>query len=495
MSDWQTCQVVDLEKKKLLLVQDGNHGENRPRKTEFVDDGVAFIRAANLSHGAVQFVNADKISKVATERITKGVGNNLDTILSTKGTVGKIAFVPIGSPAFVCSPQTSFWRSLDHEFLDPTFLYYELQSAYFRGQMTSRKGDTDMADYLSLTSQRSLFIRIPDIQKQRHIAAVLGVLDGQLRLNHQINQTLEQIAQAIFKNWFVDFEPVKAKQHIRTLGGNNEQTERAAQAVIAGAVNLDVITTATDLSALDQRLTQALSEKLTHQTDAQCEQLAASARHFPNQIVKTEHGDLPIGWRNKPLYETAKFINGAAFKNKNFSSGKEGMPIIKIVELKSGVTSRTKFTTDTFPEKYLIDDHELLYSWSGSPNTSLEVFKWFGGPGWLNQHIFRVCTEDMASRYFVFFLLRQLKPLLISIATDKQTTGLGHVTVADMKRLYLAVPDDKILRYFEHIAGPLYNKASSCEQQSRLLMDIRDSLLPKLLSGELAPNQLHQIHN
>ena len=99
----------------------------------------------------MSFHAAEKINETAFRRIRKGIGRDLDTILSTKGTVGKIAFVPEGSPRFVCSPQTSFWRSLDGEFLLPEFLYYEMQSKFFVDQIRSRQGETDMAAYLSLT--------------------------------------------------------------------------------------------------------------------------------------------------------------------------------------------------------------------------------------------------------------------------------------------------------------------------------------------------------
>mgnify|MGYP000968290973 CR=1 FL=1 len=109
-SEWRSGTVMELQTAGVLLVEDGNHGEARPRADEFVDRGVAFIRAADMDNGRVVFETASKINSVARRRISKGIGAGGDVLLSHKGTVGKVAFVPDDAPEFVCSPQTTFWR-------------------------------------------------------------------------------------------------------------------------------------------------------------------------------------------------------------------------------------------------------------------------------------------------------------------------------------------------------------------------------------------------
>jgi type I restriction enzyme, S subunit len=106
--DWPSATVLELQRAGILLVEDGNHGEYRPRPDEFVDDGVAFIRAADMEGGRVLFKAASKINKRARARITKGIGAPGDILISHKGTVGKVAMVPDDAPPFVCSPQTTF---------------------------------------------------------------------------------------------------------------------------------------------------------------------------------------------------------------------------------------------------------------------------------------------------------------------------------------------------------------------------------------------------
>ncbi|MCB9379719.1 MAG: restriction endonuclease subunit S [Acidimicrobiaceae bacterium] len=180
MADSRRYSVGDLEAAGVLLVQDGNHGNDRPRPDEFVSEGVAFVRAADIRHGRVDFVAASKINEVARQRIRKGVGRPGDVLLSHKGTVGRVAMVPMDAPPFVCSPQTTFWRALDESRLDRGFLKCFLESPDFVAQLDSRKGETDMAPYVSLTEQRRLTVVLPPLHEQQAIAAVLGALDDKI---------------------------------------------------------------------------------------------------------------------------------------------------------------------------------------------------------------------------------------------------------------------------------------------------------------------------
>jgi len=190
--------VRDLIAAGALRVEDGNHGNDRPGANEFVDDGVAFIRAADMTSGVVDFAGAGKINDVARRRIRKGVGAPGDAILSHKGTVGRIAVAPLDSPEFVCSPQTTFWRSLDSKTIDQPYLSYVLRSADFRRQLTTLAGQTDMAPYVSLTDQRSMSIDLPDIADQRAIAEVLGALDDKISANDRQLALSEDLADSTF---------------------------------------------------------------------------------------------------------------------------------------------------------------------------------------------------------------------------------------------------------------------------------------------------------
>jgi type I restriction enzyme, S subunit len=214
-NNWSTQTVQALQHNGILLVEDGNHGESRPRPDEFNDNGTPFIRAADMQGGRIHFASASRITSAALARIRKGIGCPGDILLSHKGTVGKLAFAPSPCEPFVCSPQTTFWRVLDESVLDRRFLYFFMRSRLFSEQLDAVKGETDMADYVSLTAQRRLRIPLPELGLQRSIAAILGALEDKINLNRNVNETLEAMTQATFKDWFIDFGPTRGKMERR----------------------------------------------------------------------------------------------------------------------------------------------------------------------------------------------------------------------------------------------------------------------------------------
>lgn len=355
----------------------------------------------------------------------------------------------------VCS--TDIWVIRPKASQDANFLFYWISSNDFVEKVNMASEGTRMPRAKwSVASE----LKKPVVKNEQKIGSVLRNLDLKRSINAKINQTLESISQTLFKSWFVEFDPVRAKQAANASG---EDPQLAAMQIISGKT----------------------PDELKELSDENYQRLAATADLFPEDIIETEHGEIPAGWEWKPLYDTAEYVNGVAFKAMDFSPDKNGLPIVKIAELKSGISAQTKFTLKEMPEKYSIKNGSMLYSWSGSPETSLEVFKWFGGEGWLNQHIFLINTASSSQKVFVFNLLKFLKPELIGIAKNKQTTGLGHITVADMKRLHVAYPDEHGMKLVNDYLSPLYDLDSSNTIQSENLKEQRDTLIPKLLSGEL----------
>lgn len=197
-SEWITASVAELEADGTILVQDGNHGENRPLRHELDPAGTPHIRAADISDsGVVDFDGAQRINDQALARIRKGVGAPGDVILTHKGTVGRVARVPARAPHFVCSPQTTFWRSREPDRLDQGFLFGYLRSPEFAAQLKRRMHESDMAPYVSLTAQRSLLVPLPPIERQRAIAAVLAALDDKIDSNRRLAGLLDEMAAAL----------------------------------------------------------------------------------------------------------------------------------------------------------------------------------------------------------------------------------------------------------------------------------------------------------
>ena len=145
-------------------------------------------------------------------------------------------------------------------------------------------------------------------------------------------------------------------------------------------------------------------------------------------------------WERTTVFGLARWKNGLAFKNINFSE--TGRPVIKIAELKSGITNQTKFTDGDYDESVFVKSGDMLFSWSGNPDTSIDVSRWEGPEGWLNQHIYKVTPHKGVDEDFLFFLLRWLRPRFAEIARNKQTTGLGHVTLQDFKNMAVGLPNE-----------------------------------------------------
>ena len=165
-------------------------------------------------------------------------------------------------------------------------------------------------------------------------------------------------------------------------------------------------------------------------------------------------------WNEYILYDLANWKNGLAFKDINFSN--KGKPIIKIAELKNGITEQTKYTDGDYGEEVYLRKNDLIFSWSGNPKTSIDAFLYDLPEGYLNQHSFKITEKkEVVAKYFLYYVLKYLNPMFQSIASDKQTTGLGHVTIADLKKIKVRIPDlevqYKILNIVKNIDDKIYN--------------------------------------
>jgi len=172
-------------------------------------------------------------------------------------------------------------------------------------------------------------------------------------------------------------------------------------------------------------------------------------------------------WEKHTLYELAKWVNGLAFRNIHFTA--TGKPVIKIAEIKNGISGQTKFTEGTYDQIYHVTEGDMVFSWSGQPETSIDVFRWRGPDGWLNQHIFKVYPSRKCQENYFFYLLKYLNPNFVRIARNKQTTGLGHVTKKDIQNILVRLPAESEQRAIAHILGSLDDKIELNRQMNKTL--------------------------
>ena len=283
--------------------------------------------------------------------------------------------------------------------IDSRFLYFNIDNRY--AELRQLSDGTSTRGSLSGKIMKDLTINLPPLPTQQKIAQILSSLDDKIELNNKINANLEQQAQALFKSWFVDFEPFG--------------------------------------------------------------------------------GEVSAGWKEKSLYEYADFINGTSFKEDEY--GTVGVPIIKIAELKNGITDATQYFNGIKDSKYDVKDGDILFSWSGNPETSIDIFIWTLGNAILNQHTFNV-KSNTNRKWFTYCLLKYFKPEFCHRAGCKQTTGLGHVTANDLKQIMFS-SDEKSEIDFEKLITPVMEQVYNNKKENQKLASIRDTLLPKLMNGEI----------
>ncbi len=312
-----------------------------------------------------------------------------------------------------------------------------------------------------------LEIRIPPLEEQVKIANILSSLDDKIELNNEMNKTLEEMAQSIFKRWFVDFEfPNEEGQPYKSSGGEMVDSE------------LGMIPKGWEVL---EEMAQSIFKRWFVDFEFPNEE-GQPYKSSGGEMVDSELGMIPKGWEVKCIYDLAEYINGTSFKAKDYSE--KGLPIIKIAELKNGITDGTKFFSGEKDKKFYLKNGDILFSWSGNPDTSIDTFIWDKGDAILNQHIFKVIPKFDKGYAFTYLMLKYLKSTFTHIARNKQTTGLGHVTVKDLKELKIALCFSKI-KEFNEVAEPMVDLIFENNMSIEQLNKIRDSLLPKLMSGEI----------
>ena len=307
-----------------------------------------------------------------------------------------------------------------NEHADTRYLCYALSATDIGGYLT---GST--MPKLTQGNLNRLPVISPPLSEQKRIAGILGALDDKIELNRKMNETLEQMAKTLFKSWFVDFDPVHAK---------------AAGSQPAG---------------MDK----------------------ATADLFPDSLVESELGKIPKGWKVRSLDEIAHFLNGLALQKHPPSDG-QTLPVIKIAQLRKGDTTAADRCDASLPSEYIIEDGDVLFSWSGS----LEVEIWCGGKGALNQHLFKVTSAEFP-KWFYYLWTRWHLEEFRRIAAYKATT-MGHIQRGHLTAAKVITAPNELLGKMTNNISPIIDRIVSNNRQSRTLCELRDNLLPKLLSGE-----------
>ncbi len=437
------------------LSTDVSYGYTASANTQKV--GPKFLRITDIQGGVVDW---DEVPycEIDAKKLSKNKLNEGDIVVARTGnSTGENYLYSYTGEAVFASYLIRF--RINPDLANPYFVWLQMRGQRWWDYVAgSKSGSAQAGANAKVLGQFEFFL--PDRKVQDDVANIFLGINEKIKANTQTNQTLEQIAQAIFKSWFVDFEPVKAKMAVLEAGGTAEQAELAAMSTI---------------SAKDEA---ALKQLQADQPEAYAE-LTQTAALFPSAMIDSELGEIPEGWDTLPLDEIAYYQNGLALQKFRPKNENEFLPVVKISQLKKGFANGEEKASPNIKPECIIDDGDVVFSWSGS----LVVDIWCGGKAALNQHLFKVTSETYPKWFYYYFTKHHLAEFQ-RIAADKAVT-MGHIKREHLASAKCAIPTDYILLKGTELIDSLLEKQIEQRLETNTLVETRDSLLPKLLSGEL----------
>ncbi|HXG20694.1 MAG TPA: restriction endonuclease subunit S [Methylomirabilota bacterium] len=346
--------------------------------------------------------------------------------------------------------------------------YLEFALRYLEPHWHAIEGSGSVFGNATRSDLEKLAIPWPEGDADRQaIAHILGTLDDKIELNRRMNETLEAMARALFKSWFIDFDPVHRNIARRTGQTQPSPGPRPPSPSGRGAGGEGAQDGRGDYRG-GYDFSELVGEGGIEAFDAL----------FPDSFQDSPLGKIPEGWSVRRLDVVAHFLNGLALQ-KYPPNGDAFLPVIKIAQLRKGSTEGADRAAADLPQEYVVQDGDVLFAWSGS----LEVVIWCGGKGALNQHLFKV-TSRHYPKWFYYFWTKEHLPTFQAIASGKATT-MGHIQRHHLTEAKVLVPPAELVDAMDSVFGPIVQAIVGNNLQSRTLANLRDTLLPKLISGEV----------
>lgn len=417
-----------------------------------------------------KFISLDELEYVPDETFTKiknYIVNENDIIISIVGTIGLVSI--IDSKLNNASQTENCAKLSGLDYIDSEYLYYFLISEY--GQSEINKATVGAVQpKLPLYGIENIEIDWKTREDREKIIYILRNIDNKIELNTQTNQTLEQIAQGIFKHWFIDFAPVHAKANALARGETTEQAELAAMACLSGK-------TAEKITALKT------------QDPTTYHQLQQTAAAFPSEFVETEMGQVPRGWERTTLTHICEMKNGYAFKSKEWTD--EGIPVIKIgsvkpmlIELDNG--SFVAAENETLRADFLASEGDILVGLTGYVGEVGRIP--YQEKAMINQRVAKFMpkkiTETMNYYCFIYCLARQ-KEFKAFTEMNAKGSAQANISTKEILSYPVIIATKEIHIAFENTVKNLLDKIIVNSGENSTLTKTRDELLPKLLSGEI----------
>lgn len=428
-SEWLTVRIEDIAEKIAM----GPFGSNIKVET-FVEKGVpiisgAHLRSVRLEDGDFNFVTDEHAQRMKNSNVFRG-----DVIFTHAGNIGQVAYIPPNSQyeRYVIS-QRQFYLRCDLSKADPAFITYFFHSNEGQHKLLANASQTGVPSIARPSSYlKTIELSLPPLSEQRAIAHILGTLDDAIELNRRMNETLEAMARTLFKAWFVDFAPVRAKMEGRWQRG------------------------------------QSLPGLPAHLYDL-----------FPDRLVESELGEIPEGW------EVGTFGHLAENPRRTMQPGEidSETPYIALEHMPKRSIALAEWSTANGLEsnKYEFKRGEILFG---------KLRPYFHKVG--VAPIGGVCSTDIvvitpkSPSWFGFVLAHAASDAFVEYTNAGSTgTKMPRTSWSEMARYVVVMPSEAIATAFNQHIQPMTEEIIAKIHDSKNLAQLRDTLLPKLISGEL----------
>ena len=434
MEEWKEYNIKDAPKVSLAELLDfivDNRGKTVPTSAS----GIPLI-ATNCIKNDLLYPTFEKIRYVSDDIFKtwfRAHPKPGDIIFVNKGTPGKTALVP--NPVNFCFAQDMIAFRVKKHIVYNKYLLAVLRSRPILKFIDNSQVGT-IIPHFKKEQLKTILIPLPKMEIQKKIGDLYFFFSEKCEVNRRICENLEAQAQALFKHWFIDFAPFKNGNFC----ANREQNETCFNSA-------------------------EVQPKITGKA---C------------KFVESELGMIPEGWRVGTLTEIAEYLNGLAMQKFPPLSADDSIPVLKIKELgQSQCDSNSDKCSKQIKPEYIIKNGDVVFSWSGT----LMVDIWCGGICGLNQHLFKV-TSDTYPKWFYLMWTKHHLAEFIRIAKDKAVT-MGHIKRGDLEKALVAIPDSDTLDKMSKVMEDIYNQIINTRLESNSLSTLRDTLLPKLMSGQI----------
>jgi type I restriction enzyme S subunit len=422
---WNWTTIDQVKKPDSKAIVSGPFGSNIGSRF-FVESGIPVIRGNNLTTDMRRFVEDGFvfITDEKAEELKNCEALPNDLIFTAAGTLGQVGIIPPNSkyPRYIISNKQMRAR-LDENIILPLFAFLWLSSTEMVEYIEQRNTGSSVP-LINLTVLRQLPIPLPPLPEQRAIARILGALDDKIELNRRMNHTLEEMARALFKSWFVDFDPVTAKAEGRVPFGMNADT----------------------------------------------------ASLFPAEFVETEEGVIPKGWRTGTVREAFDLIMGQSPPGETYNEVGDGIAFYQ---------GRTDFGT-RYPTPRIYCTAPTRYANPG--DTLVSVRAPVGDVNMANEKCsigrgLAAIRHKSGSRSFTYYSMLFLKEEFDVF--EGEGTLFGSISGEGFRNIKTVIPSLEIVSEFERKVYSIDQTIENNEAQIKSLASIRNGLLPKLMSGEV----------